>query len=134
MTFEQRQVVYHFGPFRFEPREYLLLRNEQQVAVTAKALATLQSLVESRGSLITKRELMEAVWPNTSVEENNLERNIYATEGVGGAAERRTVYRNGPADRLPVRRDSDRIQAESPDRIRSSTDPATRHPLLQNPG
>ena len=37
---------------------------------------TLCVLVEHAGRLVTKHELLEAVWPDTTVEENNLNHNI----------------------------------------------------------
>lgn len=69
-------VVYRFGPFRLEPRERLLARGEESVPLTGKAFATLLFLVERHGRLVPKQELMDAVWPDTVVEENNLDRNL----------------------------------------------------------
>jgi pimeloyl-ACP methyl ester carboxylesterase/DNA-binding winged helix-turn-helix (wHTH) protein len=73
---ETTSVVYEFGPFRLELREHLLLRQGARIPITGKAFQTLRVLVEARGNLVSKQDLMTAVWPETSVEENNLDRNI----------------------------------------------------------
>ena len=69
-------TVYEFGPFRLELREHRLLRQGARIPLTGKAFQTLRVLVEARGNLVSKQDLMTAVWPETAVEENNLDRNI----------------------------------------------------------
>jgi TolB-like protein/Tfp pilus assembly protein PilF len=68
--------VYEFGPFRLELKEHRLVREGHPVPLTGKAFDTLRVLVERHGMLVSKRDLMNAVWPQTTVEENNLDRNI----------------------------------------------------------
>jgi DNA-binding winged helix-turn-helix (wHTH) protein/Tfp pilus assembly protein PilF len=69
--------VYEFGEFRLESGRRLLLRRDgAPVQVTAKAYDTLVYLVEHSGSVLAKEELMQALWPDTAVEENNLTQNI----------------------------------------------------------
>jgi len=75
---ERTNVVYEFGPFRLEVREHRLVREGRSVPLTGKAFETLRALVERHGTLVSKRDLMNAVWPETMVEENNLDRNISA--------------------------------------------------------
>src|SRR5260370_4503034 len=67
-----------FGPFRLDPAERLLLRNNQPVPLAPKAFETLVLLVENSGHLLTKDELMKRLWPETFVEEVNLAQNISA--------------------------------------------------------
>jgi DNA-binding winged helix-turn-helix (wHTH) protein/pimeloyl-ACP methyl ester carboxylesterase len=81
---EKTNSVYEFGPFRLEPREHRLMRNGQRVPLTGKAFNTLRVLVEHHGELISKQDLMGMVWPETIVEENNLDRNISAVRKVLG--------------------------------------------------
>src|SRR5258707_7072458 len=69
---------YEFGPFRLDPAERLLLRNNQTIPLTPKAFETLLLLVEHSGHLLTKDELMSRLWPGTFVEEANLAQNISA--------------------------------------------------------
>ena len=65
-------VVHEFGPFRLDSAERLLLRAGQQVALTPKAFDLLVYLVDRAGRLVTKQELMSALWPDSFVEEANL--------------------------------------------------------------
>lgn len=72
----QTECSYEFGPFRVDPVKRLLLRDGQAVAVTSKVFDTLLALVEHHGQLLPKDELMERLWPDTVVEENNLTQQI----------------------------------------------------------
>ena len=78
------ELVFEFGDFRLDVRERRLLRVGQPVPLTRKALETLRVLVERSGRLVTKDELMQYVWPDTVVEENNLNQNISALRRVLG--------------------------------------------------
>ena len=70
--------IYEFGPFRVDARRRLLLREDQQVRLPAKAFEILLLLLEEEGRLVEKDELMRRVWPDAVVEENNLTVNISA--------------------------------------------------------
>lgn len=68
--------VYRFGPFRYDACERLLFRGDKLVPLAPKVAETLQVLLERRGKLVEKAELMRLVWPDTAVEEIGLARNI----------------------------------------------------------
>ena len=68
--------LYEFGPFRLYTGERLLLRDGQSIQLTPKAFDTLVLLVENGGHVVEKATLLEAVWPDTFVDENTLTRNI----------------------------------------------------------
>jgi TolB-like protein/DNA-binding winged helix-turn-helix (wHTH) protein len=70
--------LYEFGPFRLDPGERSLVRDGKPVPLTPKAFELLVLLVENRGHLLKKDELIERVWPNTFVEETNLVQNVSA--------------------------------------------------------
>jgi tetratricopeptide (TPR) repeat protein len=71
--------VYEFGGFRMDARKRLLLAHDgQPVQLTPKAFDTLLFLLENRDSVVSKDELMRAIWPRAIVEENNLNQNISA--------------------------------------------------------
>ena len=78
-----QEQIFEFGPFRLEAREHRLLRGKDVVPITGKAFATLKVLVQRQGSLVSKRDLMEAVWPGVAVEENNLDRSISTVTSRG---------------------------------------------------
>ena len=67
---------YEFENFRLDVSKGLLLRDGVPVPLTPKVFDTLLYLVEHCGTVLTKDELMTAIWPNTAVEENNLGQNI----------------------------------------------------------
>ncbi len=73
---EHTKIVYEFGPFRLELGEHRLVREGRSIPLTGKAFDTLRVLVERHGKLVSKQNLMSAVWPETTVEENNVDRNI----------------------------------------------------------
>jgi TolB-like protein/DNA-binding winged helix-turn-helix (wHTH) protein len=72
----QRKVIFEFGSFRLNPAERLLLRDQAQVRLPPKAFDALVVLVENRGHLLEKEELLAKVWPDTFVEESNLAQHI----------------------------------------------------------
>ncbi len=69
--------LYEFGPFRVDPDKQLLLRQGEPVALTPKTFQILLVLIRHNKEVVTKDDLMKAVWPDTFVEEANLSRNIF---------------------------------------------------------
>ncbi|MEO6725086.1 MAG: alpha/beta fold hydrolase, partial [Blastocatellia bacterium] len=84
---KQVRYVYEFGPFRLDPAERLLMRSEQVLSLTPKALDTLIALVERSRHIVTKDELMSRVWPDIYVEETNLAQHISMLRKVMGERE-----------------------------------------------
>src|ERR1700687_5492225 len=74
--FPQTKAIFEFGPFRLNPAERLLPRHPVQVRLSPKAFDALVVLVENRGHLLEKDELLRRVWPDTFVEESNLAQHI----------------------------------------------------------
>ena len=68
--------LYEFGPFRLDPVERKLARGTKTVALSPKAFDTLCLLVRNNGRLLEKDELIQALWPDTFVEEGSLSNNI----------------------------------------------------------
>lgn len=58
-----------FGPFRLDPASQSLWRDGEMVPLTRKAFGVLQCLVERRGDLVAKDEILARVWPDTVVGE-----------------------------------------------------------------
>jgi TolB-like protein/Flp pilus assembly protein TadD len=69
---------YEFGPFRLDGAERRLQCAQRVIALTPKALDTLLVLVANAGRAVGKDELMEKIWPDTSVEEATLAQNVFA--------------------------------------------------------
>src|SRR3989442_13410849 len=74
--FWQAGTSYEFGSFRVDARERRLLRGGEVVPLTPKVFDVLLVLVQNRGHILSKDEVMKLVWPNTAVEEGNIARNI----------------------------------------------------------
>ena len=68
--------AYQFGPFHLDVRERRLSRGDEVIPLRLKVFDTLLVLVENAGRLVTKQELLDTVWPETTVEENNLNHNV----------------------------------------------------------
>jgi TolB-like protein/Tfp pilus assembly protein PilF len=84
--------TYKFGEFRVEAAKRVLLRNGDPVGLTPKVFDTLLHLVRRPGETVEKEELMRAVWPDTVVEENNLNQNISALRRVMEGAKGKGRY------------------------------------------
>ena len=75
---KQIKHFYEFGGFRLDPLERQLWRDEAIVLLSPKAFEMLLVLVQNGGHLLSKEELMRAVWVDTVVEDNNLDKTISA--------------------------------------------------------
>ncbi len=76
---------YEFGDFHLDAAKRLVRRrNGPPVPLTPKVFDTLLFLVQHHGNVVDKDRLMEAVWPDSVVEENNLNQNISALRRVFG--------------------------------------------------
>ncbi len=76
--------VYEFGDFRLDAGKRLLWRADAPVPLTPRVFETLLYLVEHHDTVLDKERLMEAVWPDSIVEENNLTQNISTLRRVFG--------------------------------------------------
>ncbi|HBY62205.1 MAG TPA: hypothetical protein DEH78_20485 [Solibacterales bacterium] len=69
-------MIHEFGPFRYDAAQRLLFRSGEMVPLAPKAVDTLHVLLERRGAVVEKADLMKLVWPDTTVEEVGLARNV----------------------------------------------------------
>src|SRR6185369_4524325 len=63
---------YHFGDFVLDSESGFLRRGGEEVSLQPKAFEVLTYLVERHGRLVTKEELIDAVWGETAVTDNSL--------------------------------------------------------------
>ena len=63
---------FSFAEFELDGERRVLLKGGEPVALNSKTLDLLLALVERRGEVLTKDELLERVWPGQFVEEGNL--------------------------------------------------------------
>ena len=73
---QKLKELYEFGPFRVDPEKETLLCAGEPVPLTRKTFQILLVLVRHSQEIVTKDDLLKAVWPHTFVEEANLSRNI----------------------------------------------------------
>jgi TolB-like protein/DNA-binding winged helix-turn-helix (wHTH) protein len=76
--------VYEFGDFHLDAAKRLLWRGAAPVPLTPRVFETLLYMVEHHDTVLDKERLMEAVWPDSIVEENNLTQNISTLRRVFG--------------------------------------------------
>ena len=72
MAHPTKQRVYEFGDFRIDADHRMLYHQGSEIPLVPKAVETLLALIERRGKIVSKEELLEAVWPDSVVEESNL--------------------------------------------------------------
>jgi TolB-like protein len=87
------QVTYRLGQLILQPFRQLL-DSDTPVLIGRKALDILSVLAKADGQLVTKDELMAAVWPNLIVEENVIQVHIVALrKALGPDADLLTTVR-----------------------------------------
>jgi pimeloyl-ACP methyl ester carboxylesterase/DNA-binding winged helix-turn-helix (wHTH) protein/class 3 adenylate cyclase len=86
---------YSFDVFRVDPDERLLLKDDREVPLTPKVFDTLLVLLENSSHVLTKQQLMQKVWPDSFVEENNLAQNISVLRKAIGDGFIQTVPKRG---------------------------------------
>ncbi len=72
-------TIYVFNEFRLDTTTHRLTRADTNeiVSLTPKVAEVLIYMVENAGRVLSKEELLEAVWDNTIVEESNLSQSIF---------------------------------------------------------
>jgi Tol biopolymer transport system component/DNA-binding winged helix-turn-helix (wHTH) protein len=81
----KHREAYQFGLFTLDPTAKVLFRAGVSVHLTRKAVETLLALVENAGQVMTKEEIMRAVWGDRVVDEANLTQNIAVIRKALGA-------------------------------------------------
>src|SRR6266481_7347465 len=80
--------LYRFGQFALDSRKRSVSRADSPVSLTPKAFDVLLFLVQNPNRLVTKEELLQAVWGDTFVEEGNLTQYIsHLRKALGDQAE-----------------------------------------------
>jgi DNA-binding winged helix-turn-helix (wHTH) protein/TolB-like protein len=72
----EKPGAYEFGPFLLDTAQHTVCRDGEPVTLTPKTYDLLLLLVENGGRLMTKDELMRALWPDSFVDESNLTQQI----------------------------------------------------------
>jgi adenylate cyclase len=72
-----RSPGYEFGPYRLDTVGRSLECRGEVIALPPKAVEVLAELVKRPGEVVGKKELMETVWPETFVEEANVNQMVF---------------------------------------------------------
>ena len=102
---ERHRRQYLFGDFTLDLDAGFLRRGVEEVALRPKSFEVLVYLVEHHGRLVTKDELIEAVWPDTAVTDNSLAQCLVEIRrALGDDSQQliRTVARRGYIFTAPV--------------------------------
>jgi DNA-binding winged helix-turn-helix (wHTH) protein/Tol biopolymer transport system component len=81
-----REGLFKFGPFILNAATKTIRNGEQNIPMPPKVFDTLLALVERRGEVVTKDQLMQALWPDSFVEESNLTQNVFVLRRALGRA------------------------------------------------
>ena len=77
--------MYAFEGFRLDAQRRVLFGTDgQPIPLTPRLFDTLLYFVERAGQLLTKEQLLEALWPNVVVEEHNLNKTVSELRRVLG--------------------------------------------------
>ena len=74
---EQHEDIHAFGPFRLDLRRRRLSRDGTVLPLTPTVIDVLIHLASNAGRVVTKDELLEAVWPDRVVEEANVKQAVF---------------------------------------------------------
>ena len=81
---DETRHFYEFKSFRLDVKERQLLHNNSPVPLTPKSFDVLALLVENRGHLVEKEEILDNIWANSFVEEQNIARIIHTLRKILG--------------------------------------------------
>ena len=98
----ERMGGFAFGVFRLRLGERTLTRDGHSLDLTPKEFDTLRVLVEARGRVVAREELIRQVWPDSYVGDGSLARNISVLRKVLGEDVIATVPRLGYRLAIPV--------------------------------
>ncbi len=101
------RTLFQFGDYTLDSSAMSLRRGEELVRLPPKAFDTLAVLVRHGGELVTKQQLLDAVWPDSYVEEGNLAQNVFLLrrklgQTPDGGEYIETLSKRGYRIRVPV--------------------------------
>ena len=120
--------IYEFGDFVLDVDKLMLYRDETEISLPPKVVKTLSVLVENRGEILSKNELMERVWNDAVVEESNLSQYLYLLRKTVGKKPDGNPY----IETLRRRgyRFTANVKVRPPDAGDPTPEPSTRTPLI----
>ena len=80
-----RNGIYEFDRFRLDAEKLMLYCDGVEVSLPPKMVKTLTVLVENRGTILSKDELIDGVWADAFVDESNLSQHLHHLRKILGA-------------------------------------------------
>jgi DNA-binding winged helix-turn-helix (wHTH) protein/TolB-like protein len=132
--------LYRFGQFTLDSRKRVLSRADSLISLTPKAFDVLLFLVQNPNRLVSKEELLQAVWGDTFVEEGNLTQYIsHLRKALGDNSEDTrlivTIARKGyqfTAD-VTIAETADTAKQPTVQVPTAESSPAHTQPVLRSP-
>ncbi len=91
---DEQHAVYRFGPFELDTAAYELRRDGEPIAVEPRALDVLVHLVRNRDRVVSRDELVDAVWPGSFISDSALGQSVLkARRAVDDDGRRQEVIR-----------------------------------------
>ena len=90
--------TYEFGPYQLDAAKRLLTKESKRIPLGPKTFDLLLLFIDAQGRVLTRTELLRALWPDIFVEESNLSFQISALRkalGDEGAEWIETVHKYG---------------------------------------
>jgi DNA-binding winged helix-turn-helix (wHTH) protein len=69
--------LYRMGEYEIDVKRRQIRRDGEVVPLAQKPFEVLLVLIGGAGGVVTKEELMQAIWPNAFVEESNLAQSVF---------------------------------------------------------
>ena len=123
------QEIFEFGPYRLDVAEHRLREGDRVIALKPKVFETLVLLVRNAGHLLSKPDLMKALWPDAIVDETNLNKNIWLIRrALGGSGDSSEYIETVPRIGYRFTADVRRVEADS--RAGADVAPAAKEPAI----
>lgn len=120
--------MYKFGPFVADPVRRQLCREGADLCLTPKAFQTLMVLLDRRGSVVGKDVLLDTIWPDTAVEENNLTQQIATLRRALGEQPRHHRFVvTVPGEGYTFVADVQELRESEPDAVKVPGSPIARY-------
>ncbi|HMS40365.1 MAG TPA: winged helix-turn-helix domain-containing protein, partial [Pyrinomonadaceae bacterium] len=73
---------YEFGEFRLDSRRRILLKNGEQIQLSARIFDLLLVFLQNEGEILGHEDLLDKVWEGTFVEQSNLKKSVSALRQI----------------------------------------------------
>src|SRR5690242_7252339 len=71
-------ITFEFGPFRLDTETQQLYVGQEPLVLQPKPFQLLELLLVSYPAILQKKQIMEEVWPDTYVDEGNVDVHVFA--------------------------------------------------------